>query len=196
MTATSIVFGKANKNLSAALAYTGSTAPTGIVTFQVDASTIATASCSGSTSPIACALTYPTATFTVPTHTITVTLAADINFPATSGTGTLTVTQAAQAITFTAPATPVTNGVSPIALVATGGASTSAVTFTIDAASTATGSISGSTLTVTGPGTLVIDANQAGDTNYSAANPGPAEHRCEPLSRCDSLRCLHNAHAE
>jgi hypothetical protein len=41
--------------------------------------------------------------------------------------------------------------------------------FTIDASSTAKGSISGSTLTVTATGNLVIDANQAGNTDYSAA---------------------------
>jgi hypothetical protein len=43
------------------------------------------------------------------------------------------------------------------------------VVFTIDASSTAKGTISGSTVTVTGVGNLVIDANQAGNADYSVA---------------------------
>ena len=75
-----------------------------------------------------------------------------------------------QTITFTQPTSPVvySSGLT-VALVATGGASGNAVVFSIDASSTGTGSISGNTLTVTGVGTLVIDANQAGNSSYSAA---------------------------
>jgi sugar lactone lactonase YvrE len=81
------------------------------------------------------------------------------------------VNQASQTINFTQPTTPVTysSGLT-IPLVATGGASGNPVVFKIDASSTATGSISGSTVTVTGTGNLVIDANQAGNTDYSAAS--------------------------
>jgi sugar lactone lactonase YvrE len=81
------------------------------------------------------------------------------------------VTQAAQAITFTQPSSPVIYSGTPIVvqLSATGGASGNAVVFSIDGSSTGTGSISGSALTVTGTGTIVINANQAGNTNYSAA---------------------------
>jgi len=80
------------------------------------------------------------------------------------------VSQAPQAINFTQPATPVvfSSGLT-IALTATGGASGSAVVFTLDSSSTAAGSISGNTLTVTSAGNLVIDANQAGNADYSAA---------------------------
>jgi hypothetical protein len=83
---------------------------------------------------------------------------------------TVVVNQAPQAINFTQPTSPVTftSGLQ-ISLSATGGASGNPVVFTIDESSTATGSISGSTLTVTSTGNLVIDANQAGNTDYSAA---------------------------
>jgi sugar lactone lactonase YvrE len=83
---------------------------------------------------------------------------------------TVVVTQAAQAINFTQPTTPVTysSGLQ-IPLVATGGASGNPVVFTIDTSSTGTGNISGTMLTVTSTGNLVIDANQTGNTNYSAA---------------------------
>jgi hypothetical protein len=60
----------------------------------------------------------------------------------------------------------VTYGVSPITLSATGGASGNAVTFSFVSGP---GTLSGSTLTVTGAGTIVIAANQTGNTNYSAA---------------------------
>jgi len=56
-----------------------------------------------------------------------------------------------------------------ITLSATGGASGNPVVFSIDGSSTATGSILGSTLTVTSTGILVIDANQDGNANYFAA---------------------------
>ena len=83
--------------------------------------------------------------------------------------GSIVVNQAAQTITF-APTSPVVLGVAPITLTATGGASGNAVTFTLDSTSAAgAATLSGSTLTITGLGTVVIDANQAGNTNYAAA---------------------------
>ncbi len=51
-------------------------------------------------------------------------------------------------------------------LTATGGASSNAVSFSLVSGP---GSISGSTLTVTGAGTIVVAANQAGNSNYTAA---------------------------
>jgi hypothetical protein len=51
-------------------------------------------------------------------------------------------------------------------LSATGGASGNAVTFSIVSGP---GFISGNTLTITGAGTVVVAANQLGNTNYSAA---------------------------
>jgi hypothetical protein len=83
----------------------------------------------------------------------------------------IVVNQTTQTITFTQPTSPVNYGVSPITLVATGGASGNPVTFSI-ASGGSFGSLSGtnnSVLTITGAGTIVIAANQAGDTNYAAA---------------------------
>jgi hypothetical protein len=65
---------------------------------------------------------------------------------------------------------PSSTGTRSITLTATGGASSNPVVFSIDTQhSTGTGSINGNILTVTGAGSFVIDANQAGNTNYSAA---------------------------
>jgi ribosomal protein S11 len=79
--------------------------------------------------------------------------------------GTLTVNRASQTITFAAPASPVTYGVSPISLSAAV-PSGLAISFSVSSGSC---SVSGSTLTVTGAGTCVVAANQQGSTNYLAA---------------------------
>jgi Chitobiase/beta-hexosaminidase C-terminal domain/NHL repeat len=89
----------------------------------------------------------------------------------TSGTqalnlsGTATSMGAPQTITFPAPASPITYTTTPITLSATA-SSGLAVTFTVVSGP---GTISGSTLSVTGVGTIVIAANQAGSINFSAA---------------------------
>lgn len=97
--------------------------------------------------------------------------------PLSSGTATATAPAPevpapfSQTITFTstAPATPVVGGSYQAS--ATGGGSTSPVTFSADRSSTpgaCTVSTTG-TVAFTGVGSCVIDANQAGDANYTAA---------------------------
>jgi hypothetical protein len=92
--------------------------------------------------------------------------AAAGNYTAGTQTVTVTVAKESQTITFSAPASPVNYGVAPITLVATGGVSGNAVVFSVVSGP---GTISGSTLTITGAGTVVVAANQAGNTNYAAA---------------------------
>jgi len=77
----------------------------------------------------------------------------------------LTINKGSQTISFT-PSSPVTYGVAPITLSATGGGSGNPVTFSIVSGP---GSITGSTLTITGAGTVVVAANQTGNTNFTAA---------------------------
>jgi hypothetical protein len=90
----------------------------------------------------------------------------DTNYASiTSAATTVTISKGTQAIAFTAPTTPVTYGVAPVALIATSGASGLPVTFTV----TGPASVNGSTLTVTGAGSVVVTANQAGNNNYAAA---------------------------
>jgi hypothetical protein len=89
---------------------------------------------------------------------------------ATAVTANILVSKVSQTIAFT-PSSPVTYGGAPITLSATGGASGDAVTFSITSGN-GFGSLSGtnnSTLTITGAGTITIAANQAGNSNYSAA---------------------------
>jgi sugar lactone lactonase YvrE len=79
-----------------------------------------------------------------------------------SGTGI----KLSQAINFTAPATTVGYGVSPIALSAT---ATSGVAVTFSVIGPAV--VNGSTLTITGVGAVVVTANQAGNDFYLPAAP-------------------------
>ena len=75
-----------------------------------------------------------------------------------------------QNITFTSAApTDATVGGAPYNVTATGGASGNPVIFTIDGTSTSVCTISGSTVSFIGAGTCIIDANQEGNSNYSAA---------------------------
>ncbi|MSM39796.1 MAG: hypothetical protein GJT30_09295 [Geobacter sp.] len=84
---------------------------------------------------------------------------------ALSATYSLTNDKAAQVITFNPPAS-ATYGDGPITLSATGGASGNPVTFAV---TSGPGSLSGTILTITGAGTIVVTASQAGSADYFAA---------------------------
>jgi hypothetical protein len=86
------------------------------------------------------------------------------NYAVTNPGGTLTITINSQTITFPAVPTSVTYGVAPITLSATA-SSGLAVTYSVSGPATLTGS----TLTITGAGTVVVTAAQAGNIDYSAA---------------------------
>jgi arabinogalactan endo-1,4-beta-galactosidase/N-acetylneuraminic acid mutarotase len=81
---------------------------------------------------------------------------------------TIAVNKAAQTITFTQPTSPVTYGVKPITLSATA-SSGLAVSFSVVSGPGTVSGTDNSTLTITGAGTVVVAANQAGNANYSAA---------------------------
>ncbi len=154
------------------------------VSFSVDSSstgagTISTSTLAGGTS----------------TATLTVTQAGNIVIDANQAGNvdylaaapvpqTVVVNQASQAITFIALTQPfhyIAGGVT-LPIQATGGGSNSAIVFTVDKSSTMTGSFSTSTVsgatstaTLTVPtqtvtsGTIVVDATQPGNTNYTAS---------------------------
>lgn len=93
--------------------------------------------------------------------------AGDSNYAAATPVNvTITVAQAAQTISFTAPAT-ATQGDSPLTLT---GSATSGLPLTF-AVQSGPGTILGDQLTITGTGDIVVRASQAGDTNYAAATP-------------------------
>jgi hypothetical protein len=82
-----------------------------------------------------------------------------------SQTATFAVATEAQTITFAAPASPVNFGAAPITLSAS---STSGLTVAFSVLS-GPASISGSSLSITGVGTVVVAADQSGNANYAAA---------------------------
>jgi hypothetical protein len=102
------------------------------------------------------------------TYTIRATYGGDPNFVTSTTSQSFTVTKATQVINFTsvAPANAVVK-VGSYTVTATGGASGNPVTFT--SATPKICNVSGSTVSFVGAGTCTINANQAGNTNYSAA---------------------------
>jgi hypothetical protein len=91
--------------------------------------------------------------------------AAAGNYTAGTQTATVTVAKESQTITFTAPTSPVTYGVSPITLSASANSGLTVAFSVVSGPAT----VSGSTLTITGGGIVAVAANQAGNANYSAA---------------------------
>jgi sugar lactone lactonase YvrE len=78
---------------------------------------------------------------------------------------TIVVNGASQAISFPALTTPISYTTTPITLSATANSGLP-VTFSV---TSGPATVSGSTLTITGVGTVVVAANQAGNTTYAAA---------------------------
>jgi hypothetical protein len=108
--------------------------------------------------------TYPGAVICLPGAT------TGANYRVVQGaTGTLTIAKLSQAIHFLTKQTTVVYG-GRYVVNAIGGASGNPVTFSIDPTSTPGAcSVSGQTVSFTGVGTCLINANQAGSTNYMAA---------------------------
>ena len=116
---------------------------------------------------------YTPAAGTVPavgTQTLSVTFTPTdaTAYAANTASVSLTVFQSGQAqtINFATLPSPVTYGIPPITLSATGGGSGNIVSFTVQSGP---GSIFGNTLVVNGTGTILVAANQAGNATYAAA---------------------------
>jgi sugar lactone lactonase YvrE len=129
---------------------------TGTVTWSIDGSAWQTHNLSGSSDPI-----YGFTTESTGTHAITAAYSGDSSNSSGIAATTLTI-KSTQTITFTAPTSPVIYGAAPIALSAT---ATSGLPVAFGIVS-GPGTVIGSTLTITGPGTIVVAANQAGSATY------------------------------
>ncbi|HZW52349.1 MAG TPA: Ig-like domain repeat protein, partial [Rudaea sp.] len=143
----------------------GSGTPTGTVNFLDGATNIGSGTLNGSG-----VATFATGTLPVATHPITAQYAGDVNFgPSTSSVVNQVVNQASQTITFTSTA-PVGAAVGGTTYTVTATASSGlTVALSIDASAASVCSLAGSTVSFTGVGNCVIDANQAGDANYTPA---------------------------
>ena len=137
--------------------------PSGMpVSFTADASSSGICTVSGST-----------VSFTgVGTCTIDANQAGNTNYNAApQAQQSFTVGKGTQTISFTPPASGAVGGSSTLS--ATGGGSGNAVVFSVDGTSGSgvcnVSGTNGTTLNYTAVGTCVVDANQAGNTNYNAA---------------------------
>jgi hypothetical protein len=126
-----------------------------------------------SATPTVCPLNGTTVSFP---HAGTCTIYADqagttYYSPANTAQQSFTVAKASQVLSFTstAPTNQVVGGPN-YTVAATGGASGNAVVFSIDGASAGSCSIAGATVSFQHAGTCVVDANQAGNADYLAAN--------------------------
>ena len=118
-------------------------------------------------------------------YTIKATYGGDPNFLTSNTSQGFTVTKASQVINFTsvAPANAVVD-VGQYTVVATGGLSGNPVTFTSATPTVCT--VSGSTVSFVGAGTCTINANQAGNANYSAAPEATQSFAVYSAVKCDS----------
>ncbi len=183
----STTYGSASTTLPAYLEYApGLTIfPTGAVTLWVDSGPSLTATCRGTAFPLICSVSYPTATLSVGTHTISGTLAADVNYNGASGSRTLTITKATPilvvspiSITYGTKSANLATYVESIGSIAPSGA----VTLQVDSGASVTASckgvVSSSTrfCTVSYPtatlpaGSHTITATVASDANYNATS--------------------------
>jgi len=154
----SIVYGD---NLPVTATITPGAGPTGTVQFFVD----------GSPYGAAVPLSGTLATTTISglqvagsPHTISAVYGGDASYASSSDAKPVTVSKAGQAVTFGALSGK-TFGDAPFTLSATA-SSTLPVSFSIFSGPA---TISGTTVTITGAGTVVVRASQAGNANYSAA---------------------------
>ena len=83
-------------------------------------------------------------------------------------TSSTSASPASQTITFTPPSSK-TYGDSPMTITVSGGASGNPVTFLVTSGPGTLSGTNNSTLTITGVGTIVVKASQAGNSNYAAA---------------------------
>ena len=159
----SIIYGASSSAISASLFFSFGAAPTGALTFTVDGGQPVPALCAGSTYPVVCTATYATAGLSAGTHTINANLAADANYTAASATGSLSISAIAPVIQFAVP--PQTYGSVPFSLAATSNSSGPFAYSVVSGPVT----VSGSTVTLTGIGTVVLAASEAAAGNYAAA---------------------------
>jgi hypothetical protein len=134
--------------------------------------TLASSTLSGGTASVAGTFSWTTPSTAPPLGTapqsVTFTPTNTTDYNNVTGTASVTVNKQTQTITFPAPASPVIYGVAPIALSATA-SSGLPVTFTVISGPGTTSGSMGSTLTITGAGTLIVAVNQSGNGTYAAA---------------------------
>jgi len=165
----SSTFGQ-NATLTATLSAAGSGVANESVVFGVNGATVGTATTDSS--GVATLEGVDTTGVEAGSYTgaVTATFAGDASYQASSGTGDLTVTPAAQTVRFTSTDPNPVLGGAAYTPSAAGGGSGNPVVFSVDATTTnAACAMADGTVTFQHAGTCVLDADQAGNANYTAA---------------------------
>ena len=169
--------------LAAQVSFSGSTAPTGALSFTLDGATPTAAGCSGTTSPLTCTATVASATMAAGIHTLTAIMNGDRIYNAATGNASLTVSpQPTSTVTVTPASIP--SGTPAVNLAAQVSFSGSAMphgtlSFTVDGSGSTEAICSGtsSPLSCTASfssaglsaGTHTLTATLAADSIYRAA---------------------------
>ncbi len=181
-----VPYATASTTLTATIAYTGTAAPTGAVTFTVNglSTGVGAATCIGNTSPRTCTAPYTAPTQTGGSYVIVAAQAADTNYAASTGTGTLTISPIASALSVSSVLVPYGTATTTLtATIAYAGAvaPTGALTFAVNGSAAGVGAVAcigtaspltcRATYTVgtLAAGTYSLSATEAADSNYTAA---------------------------
>jgi sugar lactone lactonase YvrE len=175
----STTYGATTTVLSASIAYTAPTAPTGAVSFKVDGGATVPATCSGTTSPLSCSASYATGALTTGGHTITVSIAADAIYASASNTGSLTITAVTPTVTI--PTVLTTYGTATTALSASiiylaPTAPTGAVAFKVDSGTPVTAICVGVSSPLSCSATYSTAALSAGSHTITVATAADANY--------------------
>jgi sugar lactone lactonase YvrE len=156
-----VAFGASSTTLSATVSYSGTVVPSGAVSFQVDSAAAVMASCTGSSSPLTCSATYPVGTLTNGPHTVSAALSADVNYNSANASATLTVNSIGATIAFTVPNH--VYGDAPFTVTATSNSTGAFIYSVLSGPAVVTGNM----VTLTGGGTVTLQAMQAAAGNYT-----------------------------
>jgi hypothetical protein len=162
--------------------------PTGTVTWKVTGPGGTAQTCNSTSGPVYAGDNVSDYTCSITdspqgTYSATAAYSGDNNYNPDSGVDDNASVEfgAQQTITFTTnPPSDATYGTATYTVSASGGGSGNPVTLSIDPSATSVCSLSGDTVSFIGPGTCVIDANQAGNTDYDAAPQAQQTFRIYP----------------
>ena len=96
-----ITYGDTPTTLTAHVAYTGASAPSGAASISIDGGLAIAASCAGASSPLSCTADFATGSLNAAPHTIAAAIASDSNYNSASNSGSLTINQATPSVTIT-----------------------------------------------------------------------------------------------
>jgi hypothetical protein len=177
LTVPAITYGTSTDLLTASIAFSGSAAPSGAVTFTVNGGSALAASCSGTTSPRTCTYSFASGSLAAGSYAVTATEAADTSYAQVSATpGSLVVTTASDTVTLTSTAGSAGDTVTLTAALngVPSNYSSGTMTFSANSTTICTAAVVNGTANCTSPplttGTNSFTVVFSGGGNYGASN--------------------------